>query len=101
MFGNRLKKLREAKGWSQKQLADAAGLSQKGVSHWENNERTPAWDAVLKLCKALGVTCEAFGDLDDLEAAAEEPPAEKAGRGRPPKAPAAPKVAKGKAKKPK
>jgi transcriptional regulator with XRE-family HTH domain len=81
MFGLKLKELREAKGWSQKKLADESGTSQKGISNWENGERVPAWDAVLKLAKALGVDCTAFGGLDEPT---EEPPA-KAKPGRPKK----------------
>jgi transcriptional regulator with XRE-family HTH domain len=82
IFGQRLKSLRESKGLTQKGLADLAGLSQKGVSQWENGERIPGWDAVLKLCQALGVDCNAFGKLDDTP---NEKPAPKAGRGRPKK----------------
>ncbi|QEL19935.1 helix-turn-helix domain-containing protein [Limnoglobus roseus] len=67
MFGSKLKELREAKGWSQKRLAEVTGLSQNGISHWENDERIPSWDAVLKLSKALGVECNVFGNLDDVE----------------------------------
>jgi transcriptional regulator with XRE-family HTH domain len=60
MFGARLKELREGRELSQKQLADAAGLSQRAVSHWEQNLRQPTWDAVQALCRALGVDCTAF-----------------------------------------
>src|SRR5262245_25483855 len=77
-FAARLKELREAAQWSQKQLAEAAGVSQKAVSNWEQGEREPGWLAVLALARALGVDCRAF----------EQEPAEipEPRRGRPPKA---------------
>jgi transcriptional regulator with XRE-family HTH domain len=59
-FGARLRELRDEKGLSQKQLADAAGVSQNGVSEWERGEREPSSLTVLKLAAALGVESSAF-----------------------------------------
>jgi transcriptional regulator with XRE-family HTH domain len=70
VFGSKLKALREGKGWTQKQLAAAAGVSQNGISHWENGDRTPTWDVVIKLCRAFGEPCTVF---DETETAGPEP----------------------------
>jgi transcriptional regulator with XRE-family HTH domain len=59
-FGERLKSLREARGWSQQQLADAAGVSQVGLSKWERGLREPLWSAVIRLAAALDVNLEVF-----------------------------------------
>jgi transcriptional regulator with XRE-family HTH domain len=59
-FAARLKELREAAGLTQMQLADAAGLSQRAVSHWEQGLREPAWSNVVAMAEALGVDCRAF-----------------------------------------
>ncbi len=59
-FAGRLRELREAKGWTQKKLADAAGLAPRAVTYLESGERRPAWDTVLALCLALGVDCTTF-----------------------------------------
>jgi transcriptional regulator with XRE-family HTH domain len=81
MFGSKLRELRESKGLSQPQLARLSGLSQVGISHWERGERSPNWDAVLALCKALGVPCTVFAEAEESEAK----PNEKRGPGRPKK----------------
>jgi transcriptional regulator with XRE-family HTH domain len=54
-FGGILRQYREAAGLTQKQLADAAGLSELSVIRYENDQRMPAgWDVVMKLCEVLG-----------------------------------------------
>jgi transcriptional regulator with XRE-family HTH domain len=72
-FAARLKALREAKGMSQQQLADAAGLNVGGVTKIEQGQREPGWSTVLKLAAALDVDCTAF-------TAAEEPAPKKGGK---------------------
>lgn len=62
-FGRRLAELREAKGLSQAQLAEAAGCHRITVSKMERGEQEPAWPLVLAICAALGVTCEAFSAI--------------------------------------
>jgi DNA-binding XRE family transcriptional regulator len=62
MFGQKLRSLRESKGWTQKQLADKAGTNQQSVGRWEAGEQVPGFDAVQSLCKAFGVSCNAFED---------------------------------------
>lgn len=62
MFGARLKQIREGRGVSQQQLADAAGVSLRAVSHWEQGLRSPSWDAVQAVCRALDVDCTVFQD---------------------------------------
>jgi transcriptional regulator with XRE-family HTH domain len=59
-FGVALKRLREAAGLTQKELADKASLSQRAISHWEQALREPSWSNVLALAEALGVDCRAF-----------------------------------------
>jgi transcriptional regulator with XRE-family HTH domain len=59
-IGGRIREMREARGWSRTDLAEAAGVSMRAVTQWERNEREPSWGNVLALAEALGVTCEAF-----------------------------------------
>ena len=100
-FASRLKRLREEKGLTQRQLAEAAGLGLSTLTYWEQGIREPTWTALQDLCKALGVDCTAFqtdGGKDDAPtdpsprgrpvkptAATSEPEAPKRGRGRPKK----------------
>ena len=59
-FAGRLKELREAKGWTQRQLAETAGLALAGVQNLEQGRTYPEWPTVLALCQAFGVSCDAF-----------------------------------------
>lgn len=78
-FGARLKELRIEAKMTQKELADAAGMSLGALAHIEQGLRSPAWETVVSLSNALGVKCDSFM----------EPPAsaEKTERGRPLKEP--------------
>jgi len=57
-FSERLKELRLEKEISQHQLAKQTGISQKGISHWENEERIPNANAIITLAKFFGVTAD-------------------------------------------
>jgi transcriptional regulator with XRE-family HTH domain len=59
-FAGRLRELREAAGWTQGELAGRAGLTREGVAQLETGRRKPAWETVLALCDALGVSSEEF-----------------------------------------
>jgi len=59
-FGRRLRELREAKGWTQAQLAERVGFHYQNVARLERGEREPVWGTALKLAEALGVTLDAF-----------------------------------------
>jgi transcriptional regulator with XRE-family HTH domain len=83
-FGRRLKEVREARGLSQQQLADQAGLHLMTVSKLERGVQEPAWPLVLALASALGASCEDFRGAPSPPTSAEKPARP---RGRPPKAP--------------
>jgi transcriptional regulator with XRE-family HTH domain len=53
-LGRRVAYCREQLGWTQKLLAEKAGLSVTFVSEIENDRRTPGTDALLALANALG-----------------------------------------------
>jgi transcriptional regulator with XRE-family HTH domain len=78
-FAVKLRELRDAKGWSQKELADRSGTNQQNIARWETGERMPGFDSVQSLCTALGVRCTVF------DGCTHEPVDDKRGRGRPPK----------------
>ena len=62
-FGQLIANARRAKGWTQPQLADAAGVSRPTISRWERDAMpgTAEPDTVRALCTAL--------DIDPREAA--------------------------------
>src|SRR4051812_39214483 len=91
-FGPKLRELREAANLTQPQLAERAGLKKAGIANLEQGRREPAWATVQALCKALGVSCEAF----NVEPTTSAKPR---GRGRPAKSTATEKPAPKRAKK--
>jgi transcriptional regulator with XRE-family HTH domain len=54
-FGERLRRLREARGFTQRELAEAAETSQRMVAYYETHSGTPAGPVLLKLARALKV----------------------------------------------
>jgi len=55
-FSMRLRLLREARGFTQEDLAQRANMSAHYVGNLEQNIRHPSLNALLKLCAALGTT---------------------------------------------
>lgn len=73
-IGSKIKKLREAKGLSQKQVALSLGMDQAQYSRIENSKTDPAFSNVEKIAKALGVGItdlfkadEVFKDIDSYD----------------------------------
>jgi putative transcriptional regulator len=55
---NRLREARDAKGWTQAELAARVGVSRKTVNTVENRVFTPSAVLAIKLARALGVSVE-------------------------------------------
>jgi transcriptional regulator with XRE-family HTH domain len=62
--GREVKRLREAKGWSQTKLAVEAGMSVSGISMIENGHRNLSTTTLAKLAEALGVGVRELFPLD-------------------------------------
>jgi transcriptional regulator with XRE-family HTH domain len=56
--GEKIKSLREGKGWTMRDLAEQAGLSEASVCRWEMGDRVPKVESLLRLSKALEVGVE-------------------------------------------
>lgn len=54
-FGKRLKALREARGWSQEELADRASMHRTYISAVERAVRNPTLTVIERIAKALKV----------------------------------------------
>ncbi|MBZ5539842.1 MAG: helix-turn-helix transcriptional regulator [Acidobacteriia bacterium] len=72
--GDRVKEIREAKKWTQDQLATKSGVSKGFLSDIENNKRNPSSEYVLKIANALGASIDYLlrGD-EPLPASQREP----------------------------
>ena len=55
-LGRNIRRLREAKGLSQEQFADEAGIHRTYVSDLERGSRNPTIRVVERVARALGVT---------------------------------------------
>lgn len=57
-LGEAIETARRARGLTQPEVAEAAGVSQGAMSRYENGERSPDADVLSRLAAALGVTPE-------------------------------------------
>lgn len=57
-LGNKVKQLRQEKGWSQDELAFHAGIDGRQISRYENDKVTPSVDVVIKLARAFNVSVD-------------------------------------------
>ena len=62
-FAKSLRKLREARGLSQKQLGEQIFTTQSTVAHWENGSRMPDAEMILRIAKCLGVDAKVLYQL--------------------------------------
>jgi transcriptional regulator with XRE-family HTH domain len=60
VFGRRLRALRKARGLTQEQLGQAAGIDYKHIGGIERGEHAPSFDAIEKLVKVLKVPYHGF-----------------------------------------
>ena len=57
-ISDRIQSLRKSKGMSQKEFADAVGVSRQAVSKWESEQATPDIDKVIIMSDLFGVTTD-------------------------------------------
>lgn len=55
-IGDRIRKLRDERRWTQKELSKISGIGKNYISAIELGNRRPGLDAMPKLCNAFGVT---------------------------------------------
>lgn len=73
-IGDKIKKAREAKGWSQKEVALSLKMDQSQYSKIENNKTDPHLSTIEKITEALGISIEelftaekVFKDVDSFD----------------------------------
>ncbi|MCB9764544.1 MAG: helix-turn-helix transcriptional regulator [Alphaproteobacteria bacterium] len=52
----RLRALREARGWSQRELSAASGINQSEISNYERGERLPRLETCLRLASTYDMS---------------------------------------------
>ncbi len=71
LFAETLRKLREERGITQKQLGELMFVNHSTIARWENASRLPDTTMIFRLAKCLGVN---FNDLFRLAAQSDESP---------------------------
>jgi len=61
-FGNRVRKLRKDKGWSQEVFADECGLHRTYIGAIERGERNVSLNNIHAIAKALGISVKELFD---------------------------------------
>lgn len=57
-FPERLRMLRDDKGFTQKDLAEALNITVSTISHYENGTREPSIEILIQMSKILGVSVD-------------------------------------------
>jgi transcriptional regulator with XRE-family HTH domain len=73
-FGSRVRELRRRKGITQVALAQQLGVTQRGISYYENEADNPSMDVIERIATALGVSKRLLIEDDDQQVANEPLP---------------------------
>lgn len=66
ILSDTLKRVREAKGLSQKELAGSMDMAQAQYSRIENGKTDPSFSVVVKIAETLGLSLSDFFRADDI-----------------------------------
>ncbi len=61
---NRVKELREAKNWTQQQLADHVGVSRQSINSIERNRYVPSLELALLFARVFEVSTDVIFKLE-------------------------------------
>ena len=59
-IGRFVAELRKQKGWTQAQLGERLGVTNKTVSRWENGNNMPDLDILIEISDYMRLTCGKF-----------------------------------------
>lgn len=76
MFSEQLKKLRNAKGVTQKELSEALFVSQQTVAKWETDRSTPNPEMIAKIARYFNISSDYLLELTDTPTTEESKPKE-------------------------
>ena len=73
LIGQTIRRLRKAHGWTQIELAQKLNASQKVITTYENNLRTPTLDNLKKLSAIFEVTIDEIVGAKEMRIVTEQP----------------------------
>jgi putative transcriptional regulator len=62
---NRVKQLRDGRGWTQEQLADAVGVSRQSINSIERDRYVPSLPLALTFARVFGCSTDKIFTLSD------------------------------------
>lgn len=65
IFGDNLEELIAEHGYSQREFADAVGLTESAISQYINKRRMPTVKAIINMAYVLGLDLDEFIDFGD------------------------------------
>lgn len=66
MIADKIKALREARGWTQAELARRMGITRNGVNSWEQGLSTPSPACIVDLAKTFSVSTDYLLGVEPL-----------------------------------
>ena len=67
MFGEKLKKLRMEKHFTQEELAEKIWVTRTAISKWETNRGYPSIDSLKQLANLFDISIDALISNEDIE----------------------------------
>lgn len=67
MTAEKIKKLREARGWTQAELARRLGVTRNGVNSWEQGLSMPSPSCLVELAKVFSVSTDYLLGVESLD----------------------------------
>jgi transcriptional regulator with XRE-family HTH domain len=64
-FGQKIKKLRQEKGWSQEDLAKEIKVMQSLITYYEHDTKMPRPDTLVRIAKSFNVSLDYLLGLED------------------------------------
>ena len=62
---NRVREFRQHRGWTQKELADAVGVSRQSINSIECNRYVPSLELALTFARVFGRSMESIFELEE------------------------------------
>lgn len=73
-MGEKILKMRKARGWSQEELAEQVGVTRQAISRWESGAVKPDADRIIAICDIFGVSADYLMRGLDTDAKVEPSP---------------------------
>ena len=66
-FSENLKRIRETRGYTQKEMAEQIPVSRTGYWYYEKNEREPDFNTLIRISKILEVSTDELLGINEKE----------------------------------